>query len=58
MKVEFEDKSYLEITQDKDPKKALIAMVARDQNDKDNVVMISMDVDINTLKEMIASLDN
>ena len=56
MKVEFEDKSYLEINNDIDPQKAMVVMVARDQNDN-NITMISMSIEIDTLKEMIKNLE-
>lgn len=53
MKIEFEDKSYVEITKSKNPNKVMITIVARDAARVDSIIASSVEVSAEQFTQLI-----
>lgn len=58
MKIEFEDKSYVEITKSPEPGKVWITIQARDHQNSLKKITNSVEIDLDQFKKIISEISN
>ena len=56
MKIEFEDKSYLEISKSNKPNHCFVTIAAKSIKDSNSLIINSVDIDIDKLNELVKGL--